>query len=93
MACKRSGVRIPVAPLIFPDLCSIISDYLSDYGIGLLACVGFSRVLGAEDVIHDGCPAANGGNNDVPVDGLGDVRGLVANCVSDVLDGDARCCS
>jgi hypothetical protein len=34
-----------------------------------------------EDVIHDTRPATDRGDDDVPVDGLGDVRGLVAHRV------------
>src|SRR5450759_2991609 len=41
-----------------------------------------------EHVVHDTRPAADGGDDDVPVDGLGDVRGLVAHRVADVLDRD-----
>ena len=41
-----------------------------------------------EDAAHDGRAAPDGGDDDVPVDGLGDVGGLVAHGVGDVLDGD-----
>jgi hypothetical protein len=43
----------------------------------------------AEDVVHDGRTAADRGHDHVPLDGLGDVGGLVAHGVGDVLDRDA----
>ena len=42
-----------------------------------------------EDAVHDCCATADRGDDDVPVDGLGDVGGLVAYGVADVLDRDA----
>src|SRR5450755_695009 len=41
-----------------------------------------------EDVVHDACSAADRGDDDVPVDGLGNVGGLVAHRVADVLNRD-----
>src|SRR3984885_3253559 len=46
-------------------------------------------VVIAEDAIHYRGAAADGGPDDVPVDGLGDVGRLVADSVADVLDRDA----
>ena len=42
-----------------------------------------------EDAIHDRCSAADGGDDHVSIDSLGDVSGLVAYGVADVLDRDA----
>jgi hypothetical protein len=43
--------------------------------------------LPRKDVIHDRCAAPGGGDDDVPVDDLGDVGGLVAHGVGDVWIG------
>ena len=43
----------------------------------------------AEHVVHDARSASDRGDDDVPIDGLGDVRGLVAHRVADVLARDA----
>jgi hypothetical protein len=32
MACRRLGVRIPLAPLDFPDLCSVVQDQAKNLG-------------------------------------------------------------
>jgi hypothetical protein len=45
--------------------------------------------LGVEDAVHDHGAAADRGDDHVAVDGLGDVGGLVAYGVADVLDRDA----
>src|ERR1700722_881577 len=42
-----------------------------------------------EDVVHDAGSAPDRGDDHMAVDGLGDVRGLVADRVADVLDRDA----
>jgi hypothetical protein len=49
----------------------------------------FVRVVVAEHVVHYGCTAADRGDDYVPVDGLGDMGGLVAYRVADLLDRDA----
>jgi hypothetical protein len=43
--------------------------------------------LPRKDVNHDRCAAPGGGDDDVPVDDLGDVGGLVAHGVGDVWFG------
>src|SRR5579859_6518794 len=43
----------------------------------------------AEDLVHDGRAAANGGDDYVAVDGLGHVGGLVTDGVADLLERDA----
>jgi len=43
----------------------------------------------AEDAVHDNGATVDGGHDHVPVDGFGDVGGLVAHGVADVLDRDA----
>jgi hypothetical protein len=46
---------------------------------------GVARLI-RKYIVHNGCAAAYGGDNDVPVDGLGDMGGLVAHRVADVMD-------
>jgi hypothetical protein len=43
----------------------------------------------AEDAVHHGRATADRGHDDVPVDRLSDVGGVVAYRVADLLDGDA----
>jgi len=43
----------------------------------------------AEHGVHDGRPAADGGHDHVPVDGLGHVGALVTHGVADLLERDA----
>src|SRR5262245_15543585 len=69
----------------FPDLCSNQSDCPSDYGARLTGAV----FACAEHGVHDGRAALDRGDDDLAVDGLGDVGGLVAHGVADLLDGDA----
>src|SRR5580704_7103186 len=80
MACRRSGVRIPLAPQHFSNACpahKCLTKCLRAYGFPrLLACVVRSAVRVAEHAVHDGGAAADGGHDHVPVDGLGHVGGL-----------------
>ena len=48
-------------------------------------CLVSGCVVAAEHVVHNACSPADRGRDDVPVDGLGDVGGLVADGVGDVL--------
>lgn len=88
MACRRSGVRIPLSSTGFPDLCSVVKDQAKNLSVlgFLVALVG----IVAERVVHHGRSPATYWDDHVPVDGLGDdVGGLVADGVADVLDGYA----
>jgi hypothetical protein len=72
MACRRSGVRIPLAPQVLRS---------SRFGE-----VYLHVVVVIEGVIHDRRSTADRGHDHVPVDSLGDVGGLVAHGVADLLD-------
>src|ERR1700727_3771962 len=62
----------PLSSTGSPDLCSIIKYQAKDLRVlgFLVALVG---VVVAEHVVHHGRSAADGGDDHVPVDGLGDV--------------------
>jgi hypothetical protein len=74
----------------FPDLGFILQGLTK----GLRRCGHFGRgafvfCTVAEHGVHDIRPAADGGHDHVSVDGLGDVGGLVAHGVADVLQRHA----
>jgi hypothetical protein len=62
----------PLSSTGFPDLCSVVKYQAKDLSVldFLVALVG---VFVAEDVVHHCRSATDGGNDHVPVDGLGDV--------------------
>src|SRR5690348_8956896 len=62
---------------------------ISTTGRGRRPGLVVSVVRLAEDLIHDGRAAADGGDDHVPVDGLGDVGGFVADSVADLLERGA----
>ena len=62
----------PLSSTGFPDFCSVVKDQAKN-----LSVLGFLVALVvAKYVVHDGRSAADGGDDHVAVDGLGDV-GLV----------------
>lgn len=70
----------------FPNLGSIVKCLRACGSPGLLLCGVCNAVMVVEHAIHDGCAAADRGHDHVPVDGLGDMGGLVANGVADLLE-------
>ncbi len=74
----------PLSSTYFPDLCSIFSDNPSDNDC--LCRLGAVVVVFVEDVVHDRRSPADRGDDHVSVDSYGDVGGLVAYGVADVLD-------
>src|ERR1700742_3868240 len=75
----------PLSSTGFPDLCSIVKNQAKNLSVlgFLVTLVG---VFVAEYVVHHGRSATDGRDDIMAVDGLGDVGGLVAYYVADVLD-------
>ena len=70
----------------FPDLDLVFWGLTWGLRRSSLVCTAvFVLLVIAEDVVHHARPAADGGHDHVPVDGLGDEGGLVAHSVADVL--------
>src|ERR1700749_1850810 len=89
MAWKRSGVRIPIAPLVSGPRFHDSGTNQGTTALRPFGCGAFVFCAVAEDVVHNARPAADGGDDHMPVDGLGDVRGLVAHGVADLLQRHA----
>jgi hypothetical protein len=76
MACRRSGVRIPLAPQFFRLLfeCKVPSQVPKCSR--LPRCPRLAVFVVVEDVVHYRRSPADRGHDHVAVDGLGDVGGL-----------------
>src|SRR5215471_16182232 len=88
LTCRVSTVTYIVNPPTlsstgFPDLCSIIQN--QTWNLTVLE-VSSPVLVVAEDVIHHGRSPADLGHDHVAVDSFGDVGGLVAHRVADLLD-------